>query len=234
MHNLRRLPTANEPIIAHKCDSSSNEILERRNQWTACTGIRTGLINAHTHAPMALLPGLADDLRRDVWQIGYLMPVEREFVRPEFCWLGTQLASAQMIRSGITCFADMYYFEETVADAAAQIGIRAICAQIIQKLPAPDAASYEDGLRLAEDFAMRWQGHDLVVPALGPHAAYASTARMLRELCGDGAGCSQGASQISCGLWRNRLCPQPGSFVDPGGARRVSRDKESHVVGAGR
>jgi len=148
-----------------------------------CSGhvIIPGLINAHTHAPMALLRGLADDLRRDVWLVGYLMPVEREFVRPEFCWLGTQLACAEMIQSGVTCFADMYYFEETVADAAAQTGMRAVCAQTIQKLPAPDAQSYDEGLRLAEDFAVRWKGHELVVPAVGPYASYASTPDMLQQ-----------------------------------------------------
>lgn len=170
------------------CVGSTSDVLSAvtPGETIDCEGqaVLPGLINAHTHAPMALLRGLGDDLRRDVWQIGYLMPVEREFVRPEFCWLGTQLAGAKMIRSGITCFADMYYFEEAVADAAAQIGIRAVCAQIIQKLPAPDAPSYEDGLQLAEDFALRWQGHELVVPAIGPYAAYASTAKMLRDCAG--------------------------------------------------
>ena len=70
-----------------------------------------GLVNAHTHAPMAMLRGLADDLRLDVWLMGYMMPVERAFVRPDFVALGTRLACAEMIRSGTTCFADMYYFE---------------------------------------------------------------------------------------------------------------------------
>src|SRR5262245_20916292 len=75
--------------------------------------VMPGLVNAHTHVPMTLLRGLADDLRLDVWLMGYMMPVEREFVRPEFVDLGTRLGCAEMIRSGITCFADMYYFEET-------------------------------------------------------------------------------------------------------------------------
>ena len=67
-----------------------------------------GLINAHTHAPMTLLRGLADDLRLDVWLMGYMMPVEREFVSPDYCRLGTLLACAEMISSGVTAFADMY------------------------------------------------------------------------------------------------------------------------------
>src|SRR6185436_5746005 len=111
-----------------------------------CRGrvVMPGLINAHTHAPMTLLRGLADDLRLDVWLMGYMMPVEREFVTPEFVALGTQLACAEMIRSGTTCFADMYYFEESVAEAAAEAGMRALCSQTVLKFPAPDAASFED------------------------------------------------------------------------------------------
>ena len=140
-----------------------------------------GLVNTHTHAPMTLVRGLADDLRLDVWLMGYMMPVEREFVRPDFCWLGTQLACAEMIRSGVTCFGDMYYFEEAVADAATQVGMRAVCAQSILKFPTPDATSYDAGLRRAQDFVARWKGHHLVVPALGPHAAFTSTPELLQE-----------------------------------------------------
>src|SRR5438270_10877463 len=86
--------------------------------------VMPGLVNAHTHVPMTLLRGLADDLRLDVWLMGYMMPVERRFVRPDFVALGTKLACAEMIRSGTTCFADMYYFEEAVADATAGAGLR--------------------------------------------------------------------------------------------------------------
>ena len=70
-----------------------------------CTGqiVMPGLVNAHTHLPMTLLRGLADDLRLDVWLMGYMMPVEREFVSPEFCYQGTLLAAAEMIRGGTTC-----------------------------------------------------------------------------------------------------------------------------------
>ena len=99
-----------------------------------------GLVNAHTHVPMTLLRGLADDLRLDVWLMGYMMPVEREFVSPDFVRLGTRLGCAEMIRSGVTCFADMYYFEEAVAEATADAGMRALCGQTVLRFPAPDAA----------------------------------------------------------------------------------------------
>ncbi|HOV47903.1 MAG TPA: amidohydrolase family protein [Anaerolineae bacterium] len=141
--------------------------------------IMPGLVNAHGHAPMTLLRGLADDLRLDVWLMGYMMPVERDFVDPHFSWLGTQLAAAEMIRSGTTTFMDMYYFEEAVADAAAQAGLRAVCAQSILKFPAPDAGSYDEALHRARDYVIHWKGHPLIVPALAPHAPYTVTPELL-------------------------------------------------------
>ena len=148
-----------------------------------CSGcvVIPGLINAHTHVPMTLLRGVADDLRLDVWLMGYVMPVEQEFVRPDFCWLGTQLACAEMIRSGTTCFADMYYYEEAVADATAQAGLRAVCAETVLKFPTPDALSYDESLEYARDFILRWKGHPLITPAVGPHAPYTTTAELLRD-----------------------------------------------------
>lgn len=139
-----------------------------------------GLVNAHTHAPMTLLRGLADDLRLDVWLLGYVMPVEREFVCPDFVRLGTLLACAEMIRSGVTCFAEMYYFEEAVARAAHDAGLRALCGQTVLKFPAPDAASYEESLASAREFVKAWQGDALVVPAVAPHAPYTCPPDILR------------------------------------------------------
>jgi 5-methylthioadenosine/S-adenosylhomocysteine deaminase len=143
------------------------------------TAVIPGLINAHTHAPMTLLRGLADDLRLDVWLHGYMMPVERQFVDPDFCRLGTRLACAEMIRSGVTCFADMYYYEEEVAATAAQVGMRAVCGETILKFPAPGAPSYEDSLAYSRDFIARWRDHPLIRPAVALHAPYTATPEML-------------------------------------------------------
>jgi 5-methylthioadenosine/S-adenosylhomocysteine deaminase len=142
--------------------------------------VMPGLINAHTHVPMTLLRGLADDLRLDVWLLGYMMPVEREFVNSNFVQLGTKLACAEMIRSGVTTFVDMYYFEEDVAIATAEAGMRGICAQTILKFPTPDAGSYEESLAYTREFIKRWKGHHLIVPAVAPHAAYTCTEELLR------------------------------------------------------
>ena len=142
--------------------------------------ILPGLINAHTHVPMTLLRGLADDLRLDVWLMGYMMPVEREFVTPEFVRVGTLLGCAEMIRSGVTTYADMYYFEDAIAEATAQVGLRGVLAQSILKFPTPDAVSYEDGVELCRKFIEKWQGHPLIVPAVGPHAHYTCPPEVLK------------------------------------------------------
>lgn len=148
-----------------------------------CDGqyILPGLVNAHTHAPMTLLRGLADDLRLDVWLMGYIMPTEREFVSPEFCELGTKLACAEMIRGGVTTFADMYYFEDDIATATAEAGMRAVLGETILKFPAPDAESYEQSLAYARQFIEKWRNHPLITPAVAPHAPYSSTREMLKQ-----------------------------------------------------
>lgn len=142
--------------------------------------VMPGLINAHTHVPMTLLRGLADDLRLDVWLMGYMMPVEREFVSPEFVRLGTQLACIELIQNGVTCFADMYYFEEQVAQATYEAGLRAICSQTVLKFPTPDAVSYEDSLSAAREFIELWKDNPLIVPSIAPHSPYTCTEDILR------------------------------------------------------
>lgn len=140
-----------------------------------------GFVNAHTHVPMTLLRGLADDLRLDVWLLGYMMPVEREYVTPEFVQLGTKLACAEMIRSGITCFADMYYFEDDVAEATSEVGLRAVCAESILKFPTPDAQSYDESLEYTKKFIEKWKNHPLIVPAIAPHAPYTCTPEIIEK-----------------------------------------------------
>ncbi len=153
-------------------------------QTVDCGGkvLMPGMINAHTHVPMTLLRGLADDLRLDVWLLGYMMPVEREFVSPEFVRLGTKLACAEMIRNGITTFADMYYFEDDIAQATADVGMRGICGESVLKFPTPDAQSFEESLSYAREFIKKWKNHPLIVPAIAPHAPYTCTSEIL-EAC---------------------------------------------------
>lgn len=142
------------------------------------TVIMPGFVNAHTHIPMTLMRGLNDDLRLDVW-LGYLMPVERQFVTPEFVKLGARVACAEMIRSGVTTFADMFYFEEAIAEQVAEIGLRALLGQTILVFPAPDAETFEDALILCRRFIEHWNGHPLIQPAVAPHAWYTATPELL-------------------------------------------------------
>ncbi len=141
-----------------------------------------GLINTHTHIPMSLLRGLANDLRLDVWLMGYMMPVEREFVSPEFVRLGTKLGCAELIRSGVTTFNDMYYFEDEVAETTAEIGMRAVVGQTVMKFPAPDAGSYDDSLALSVELIKKWTGHPLIIPAIAPHAVYTCPSEVLEAV----------------------------------------------------
>jgi 5-methylthioadenosine/S-adenosylhomocysteine deaminase len=134
-----------------------------------------GLINGHAHVPMSLLRGLVADQQLDVWLFGYMFPVESQFVDAEFSYTGTLLSCAEMIRSGTTTFCDMYFFEEEVARAADQAGMRAICSQTVMRLPTPDAASFDEGIERARRFMREWHGHPRIVPTIAPHAPYTCT-----------------------------------------------------------
>ncbi len=171
-----------DAIVAVGWESKLREAYQGREEWD-CTGkvVLPGLVNAHTHLPMSLLRGLADDLRLDVWLHGYILPMESRFVNPEFCRLGTLLSCAELIRSGVTCFADMYYFEDEVAWAAVQAGMRGICGETIMKLPTPDATSYDESLAYCQEFITNWKGHELIVAVPAPHSPYMCTAEILQE-----------------------------------------------------
>src|SRR6186713_348010 len=177
-HRPGAIAVAGDSIVAVGADA----LRYRSAEAVDCAGrvVMPGLVNAHTHVPMTLLRGLADDLRLDVWLMGYMMPVERAFVSPDFVRLGTRLGCAEMIRSGVTCFADMYYFEDAIAEATAAAGMRALCAQTVLRFPTADAASYEEALVRAREFIQRWHGHSLIVPAPAPHAPYTCTPEILR------------------------------------------------------
>lgn len=148
-----------------------------------CTGcaVTPGLINGHAHVPMSLLRGLVADQQLDVWLFGYMFPVESQFVDAEFSYVGALLSCAEMLRGGTTTFVDMYYFEEQVARAADESGMRAICGQTVMRLPTPDAASFDEGIERAKRFLEEWHTHERVVPTIAPHAPYTCTDEIYRE-----------------------------------------------------
>src|SRR5688572_7277315 len=131
-----------------------------------------GLINTHTHAPMVLYRGLADDLALSEWLEQYIFPAEAKTVSPEFVRAGTRLAALEMIESGTTTYADMYYFEEDIARETKAAGLRAVLGQTIIQFPVADAATPQAGLERARQFVEAFKGDPLITPAVAPHAPY--------------------------------------------------------------
>ena len=144
-----------------------------------------GLVNTHTHAPMVLYRGLADDLPLMEWLNNYIFPAESKTVSPEFVRVGTRLAALEMIESGTTTFADMYYFEEEIAAETRRAGLRAVLGQTIIQFPVADAKTPADALARADAFITAFKSDPLITPAVAPHAIYTldgPTLRAAREL----------------------------------------------------
>jgi 5-methylthioadenosine/S-adenosylhomocysteine deaminase len=144
-----------------------------------------GLVNTHTHAPMVMFRGLADDLALMDWLEHYIFPAEKLTVTPDLVRIGTRLAALEMIGSGTTTFADMYYFEADIAAVTREAGLRAVLGESVIQFPAPDAATPADALAQAEAFIAAWKDDPLVTPAVAPHSAYtldATSLRAAREL----------------------------------------------------
>ncbi len=142
--------------------------------------IMPGLINTHTHAPMVLFRGLADDMALMDWLTQYIFPAEKATVSREFVRVGTRLAALEMIESGTTTYADMYYFEEEIAAATKAAGVRGVLGQTIIRFPVADAATPEEGLTRTEAFLAQWANDPLIVPAVAPHAPYTLTPETLK------------------------------------------------------
>jgi 5-methylthioadenosine/S-adenosylhomocysteine deaminase len=139
-----------------------------------------GLINTHTHAPMVMFRGLADDLALMDWLQQYIFPAEAALVSPDFVRTGTRLAALEMIESGTTAYADMYYFEEDIATATREAGLRGVLGQTVIQFPVADARTPAEGLARAERFIKNFLGDQLIVPAVAPHALYTLDADTLR------------------------------------------------------
>ena len=142
--------------------------------------IMPGLINTHTHAPMVLYRGLADDLALMEWLEKYIFPAEAKTVSPAFVRTGTRLAALEMIESGTTTFADMYYFESDIAKVTAEAGLRGVLGQTVIQFPVADAKTPQEGLARAEAFITEWAKHPLITPAVAPHALYTLDAATLK------------------------------------------------------
>jgi 5-methylthioadenosine/S-adenosylhomocysteine deaminase len=141
-----------------------------------------GLINTHGHAAMALFRGIADDLPLHTWLEQHIWPLEARFVSEEFVYQGTQLAIAEMIRSGTTCFADMYFFPEASARAATEAGIRVQLAAPVIDFPNPWSANADEGILKTTQLNDAWRNSELVSIAFGPHAPYTVSDEPLKRI----------------------------------------------------
>jgi len=140
-----------------------------------------GLINAHTHVPMTLLRGLKDDVTLQDWLTHYIFPAEAKNVDEQFVRWGTRLAIMEMLRSGTTTFADMYYFEDAIAEETKAAGMRGVLGETFIDFPAPDFKTHAATLAGAEAFLKRWQGDPLIHAAVAPHAIYTNSTASLRD-----------------------------------------------------
>jgi len=141
-----------------------------------------GLVNAHGHAAMSLLRGIADDLPLMTWLQDYIWPLESKWVSEEFVYHGTQLAIAEMLRGGTTCFADMYFFPDASAKAATETGMRVQLAAPVIDFPTPWAANAEEGIAKTTALHDNWRNSELVSTAFGPHAPYSVSDEPLRKI----------------------------------------------------
>jgi 5-methylthioadenosine/S-adenosylhomocysteine deaminase len=139
-----------------------------------------GLINTHTHAAMSLFRGLADDLRLQEWLEKYIFPAEAKNVDADFVTWGTRLACLEMMLSGTTTYVDMYYFEEQVAEATKEAGMRGVLGETIINFKDPDSATPQDALRYTEKFIQRFKNDPLIVPAVAPHAVFTNSDESLK------------------------------------------------------
>ncbi|PYV88436.1 MAG: amidohydrolase [Acidobacteria bacterium] len=143
--------------------------------------ILPGFINGHTHVPMTLFRGLHDDVTLNDWLYKYIFPAEAKNVNEDFVRWGTRLAAAEQIRSGVTTFADMYYFEDAVAEETKAAGMRGVLGETWIDFPAPDNKSEAEMLAYTEKFLRKWQGDPLIHAAPAPHSIYTCSQKTLQD-----------------------------------------------------
>jgi 5-methylthioadenosine/S-adenosylhomocysteine deaminase len=143
-----------------------------------------GLVNTHTHAAMVYFRGLADDLPLKVWLEEHVWPAEGRWLSPEFVGDAVELACLEMVKGGITLYADMYFYGDAVADSTKKIGMRAAIGSGIVDFPTKTAANAGEYLANAEAFISRWRGDELIIPCIAPHSAYACGTETLKKAGG--------------------------------------------------
>jgi len=144
--------------------------------------ILPGFVNAHTHVPMTLFRGIADDLDLMDWLHNYIFPAEAKNVTRDFVKWGTRLAAAEMIRSGTTTFADMYYFESDIARETKAAGLRGVLGETVLDFPAPDNKTWDAAIVYTRNYINEWKGDRLITAAVAPHAPYTVSREHLQQV----------------------------------------------------
>jgi len=145
------------------------------------TLVLPGMINGHAHAAMSLFRGVAEDHSLDDWLQRYIFPAEARNVTEEFVFWGTRLGVLEMLRGGVTTYADMYYFEDVVARVTKEAGMRGVLGQTILDFPAPDHKTPAAALAYTQQFIERWKGDPLITPAVAPHSIYTLSTETLKK-----------------------------------------------------
>lgn len=140
-----------------------------------------GLINGHAHAAMSLFRGLADDLALNEWLQKYIFPAEARNVTPDFVEWGTKLGVLEMLRGGITTYADMYYFEDVVARVTKEAGMRGVLGETVIDFPAPDNKTLDQTFAYTQKYLDHWKGDPLIIAAVAPHSIYTCSEKTLQE-----------------------------------------------------
>jgi 5-methylthioadenosine/S-adenosylhomocysteine deaminase len=143
--------------------------------------VMPGLINGHAHAAMSLFRGLADDLALDEWLQKYIFPAEARNVTPDFVYWGTRLGVLEMLRGGITTYADMYYFEDVVAEVTKEAGMRGVLGETIIDFPAPDNKTPGNAFAYTQKYLDHWKGDPLIIAAVAPHSIYTCSEKTLQD-----------------------------------------------------
>jgi 5-methylthioadenosine/S-adenosylhomocysteine deaminase len=141
-----------------------------------------GLVNAHCHAPMSVFRGLADDLPLERWLREHIWPAEKRWLGPELVADGARLAIAEMLAGGITCFSDMYFYPDVVADIATEAGVRAVLGMIALDVPTAWANDADEYLRRGLELHDRLRSEPLLTTAFAPHAPYTVADATLRRV----------------------------------------------------
>jgi 5-methylthioadenosine/S-adenosylhomocysteine deaminase len=139
-----------------------------------------GLINTHAHGAMSLFRGIADDMKLEDWLSKFIFPAEAKNVNADFVRWGTRLAVLEMLLSGTTTYTDMYYFEDVVAEATKEAGMRGVLGETIIGFPVADAKTPADALKFTETYLRKFRGDSLIVPAVAPHALYTNSDETLK------------------------------------------------------